>query len=895
MPDQTIHLLSRLKYRWRHVFTANQSTFRAIALMVIGILSSLWLSLLLTNVTIAQSPANPAATENRAPFNQLEFYPIQQKLPADWYRPVGEWNGRLVLPRVEQLQQWRQATEETDWAWFEVYHAPAAYQAWVGQIVRLGWSSDPRVQSYVRAATRDVRFTPDVQKSIDAGRIHPVRLDGRDQVGPLQSLAGFRPQDDVTVVLKGEIQIEGAATPPPSPAMNSPILRLHREPVLETGRFVALVRFVEPIAPPPGYTLPSQCPGKLPCASEFFRVRHYNPVTQQFDGTAAVMRVPQQPPDTDGVFSSTPRDLEKSPVGQAGWYVYGAQDQNGMFTVQALRPRSLFQLHPSQVVMGRSRALQYIRFHNWAETEQRKGNAQSVLVNHEVIPTEEAIAEWQAGFDANSPIGTRALVIHLFGSRGGEGQLGERGVLGTYTGHFAYGLGEVIRDPFTQAPQFEVTYLQIYANNAPGIMSGASTWADYMGNLQRGRMGTHPVSDILVKLDTLTEDYQLGNTQFSPFRELLAELSLVAARYRIGDGSGSALISAATSCVQDSNQALYNTLRRLQQGIETTPEAVAWMKANPTAPDTQRFQRLVRLGQDLYHQLTPLGVVRWDWDNNANVILGTQPQGEFVNLSQLTIRNILTGLLSWRTALPRQGHDEIAILYLKNGANLWFLRPNQLGGNDTSIYPVAPTLALGAYTLPFTNIPFASFILNRIFSSLRVPYLSGWLLAIVGLSAFGAIAYWLGTRSGFLHWQPWQAPWPRKLLVALKLLFIPALAEELIFRVLLIPEPGRTGTTESIWWFFALFSLVLYVAYHRLNAHFFYKSARPIFAKPIFLRLCALLGLTSTLVYRVTGSLWTITLIHWLAVLLWVLFLGGWQQLHPEPTVLPRINQQTHV
>ncbi len=871
-----------------HLEGSGTRSRRLIPAALISFLIALALPLLGSTLTLSQSAPTPVSNsvsnsisaKEAAPFNQLSFYPLQQTLPADLYRPTGEWMGRLVLPRVEQFQQWQQANQETDWAWFEVYHAPVANQALVGKIVRLGWSNTPKTQRYVKQATRDVRFTPEVQKSIDAGRMHPVRLNGRNQVGPLQSLAGFRPQDDVTVVLKGDIQIAGnATTPATAPALNAPTLRINREPVMETGRFVALVQIQNAIAPPTGYSLPAQCPGEMPCASEFFRVRHYNPATKQFDGLDAIIRVPQQPPDAIGVFFSTPRDLEKSPVGKAGWYVYGAQDKNGIFTAQALKPRSLFQLQPSQVILGEAKALKYIRYQNWADTPERKGTAQSVLVQEQETQPEAAIAQWTAGFNDKTPIGTRALVMHLFGARGGAGKLAELGPLGTYTGHFAYGLGEVVRDPFTQEPQFDITYVQIYANNGPGIMSGANTWANYMGNLYRGKMGTHPVSDIFVKLEALTQDYQLGGIRFSPFKELLTELSLVAARYRIGDGSGSALISAATSCVQDSNQALYNALRRFQQGIENTPSAAAWVRANPNAPDAQRYQRLLRLSQDLYRELTPLGVVRWDWDNNADVILGTQPGGNFISLSQLTVRNVLTGLLSWRTALPRQGQDEIAILYLKNGASLWFLRPNQLGGHDASIYPIAPTLAMGAYTLPFTNIPIVSILLTRIFASLRIPFLSEWLWAGFGLVIFGAVAYWLGTRSGFLRWQSWSAPWPHKLLLAIKLFFAPALAEEFIFRVLLIPEPGRTGVTEPIWWFFALVSLGVYVAYHLLNGKFFYKSAKPTFFHPTFLILCTLLGVTCTLVYRVTSSLWPITLIHWLAVLVWILFLGGWHRL----------------
>jgi len=865
-------------YSWRSAFSLRCVWRRSRKWWVragLGGVVACWLGFL----TIANAPAQSPAIAS-APFNQLSFYPLTQTLPTDLYRPTAQWLGRLILPKPGQYQQWQRSTQETDWAWLEVYHAPPPYQDLVGKIVRLGWSQNPRTQTYVQTATQDVQFPPDVQKSIEAGRIHPVRLNGRQQVGPLQSLAGFRPQDDVTVGLAGDIQFEGnALTAPPIPGPGTPTVRISQEPVMTTGRYVALVKVVEAIAPPVGYPLPTQCPGGVPCASEFFRTQHYNPATQQFDGPMAVMRVPQQPSDSRGVFASTPRDLAKSPAGSAGWYVYGAPDRQGVFTVQALKPRSLFQLKPTTVVLGQANALNYIRYDNWAETAPRKGTVQSVVVDARAKEPEQAIAPWQAGLTNPNAIGTRALVLHLFGARGGDSDLGENGPLGTYTGHFAYGLAEVVRDEFTQEPQFDVTYVQVYANNGPGIMSGVSTWANYMGDLQRGKMGTHPTSDILVNFEPLTEDYQFGSVTFSPLRELLAELSLVAARYRIGDGTGSALISAATSCVQDSNQALYNTLRRLQQKVEQTPEAVAWMRANPSAPDSQRFRRLVRLTRDLYEQLTPLGVVRWDWDNNADVVLGTQSQ--FVSLSQLTVRNLLTGLLTWRTALPRQGQDEIAILYLKNRASLWVLRSNQLGGFDPTIYPIAPTLALGAWTLPGTKIPIFSILLTQILGAFRVPALPGWAFTAGAGVIFGAIAYGVGRRLGVVRWQPWPAPWPRQLRRAIALFWMPALVKELIFRVLLIPEPGRTGPLEPYWWLFALVSLGLYVAHYPLWARLT-RSPQPPGTKPGVWVLSALLGLTCTVVYRVTGSLWTITLLHGLAVAVWGLGLGGMAYLRPQ-------------
>jgi predicted Abi (CAAX) family protease len=48
--------------------------------------------------------------------------------------------------------------------------------------------------------------------------------------------------------------------------------------------------------------------------------------------------------------------------------------------------------------------------------------------------------------------------------------------------------------------------------------------------------------------------------------------------------------------------------------------------------------------------------------------------------------------------LPRWAHDEIATIFLKQGASLWFIRTNQVGGFDPDIQPKAPTAILGHRT-----------------------------------------------------------------------------------------------------------------------------------------------------------------------------------------------------
>ncbi|MEX0269087.1 CPBP family glutamic-type intramembrane protease [Leptolyngbyaceae cyanobacterium UHCC 1019] len=797
------------------------------------------------------------AITSRAPFNQPGFYPVQQTLPPDLYRPVAPWTGRLILPDAQQQG-------ETDWVWMEVTHAPPNATHLIGKQIRLEWSQKPSVQRDVAAGTRDVKFSPLVAElRRTKADIYADRLNGRSRVGALQAIAGARPKDDVTVSLT-------AATLSQTPE-GQPALQIEREPLLNTGRYVTLVKILGTVPNSPTQFIPKACPGERPCPSELFRVQHYNPATKQFDGVQSTVRIPQQPIDGNGVYASTPRELEKSPAGAAGWYLYGAQDQAGLFTVQSIKPRSLFQLNPQQVLLGTGKGLDYINYQNWRNTEQRKGTIQTVLVNPKAKTSADAIAQWQAG--------DRALVMHLFGGRGGTS--GEGSVGGTVTGHFAYGVAEVIRDPFTNELQLDVRYQQVYANNIEGVISGENSWTNYMGNLQRGWLGTRPVTDVIVKLDTIAQDYDFGGITISPFSELMRQLRIIGDRYRTGDGTGIANVTAATSCVQDSNQALFATIQAIRKQVESSPEIQRWWSSHPEDPTIQRFEQLITLGNDLQRDLAPFGLVRQDWKTNAAALSGTEIQSpDFVRAGSGTA-NILTALTSWRTILPRQAQDELSIQFLRHGAKLWFLQTNQVGGNNPNILPIAPTQVFGRWTLPGTNVAIATILFTRILGAISLPTLLHLGVALGMLLLYAAIALPIGFSQGFLQFKPWQASKQDYLLLAGRLFFMPALLEEFIFRVVLLPYP-RAGITGQMWMIWAVFSLILFIVYHPLNAKIFYKPGNPTFFNPAFLTLTGLLGLICTIAYFLTGSLFVITLIHWVVTTAWISLLGGMEKLHPH-------------
>ena len=105
-----------------------------------------------------------------------------------------------------------------------------------------------------------------------------------------------------------------------------------------------------------------------------------------------------------------------------------------------------------------------------------------------------------------------------------------------------------------------------------------------------------------------------------------------------------------------------------------------WATRHPK--QAQCFQQLIQLEKSLKRQLQPFGVPREDWENNE-YNLGSTLEDEPLN-------NLITGLSSWRTLLPRLASDAIVKTFLRQGASAWVLRTNQIGGFDSEIEPIAP-------------------------------------------------------------------------------------------------------------------------------------------------------------------------------------------------------------
>lgn len=580
----------------------------------------------------------------QADFNNYTYYPLTQTVDGQWYRPIAPWMGRLILPKSSERRQVRGV-------WLEVHHAARGYESLVGQTVMLRWVELPKVTKLVRAVTRDVHFSVDAEYSSRyGGSIHPERLDHWRQVGPLESLAGSHPTDDLIVMLAGEVEIEQSE--------EFPVLRIAHQPVEITGRYYALVQFLAPIP-----------------NTDRFQVKHFNPTSRQFDGWEEIVRLPQVVlARAYGSYPSTTHELEQTPLNETGWYIYGAKDADGHFVVQALAPRSLLRLQPDRVVFGSKASYRYIRRESWANAAAQKGKISSVLCvgkpNREQI--QAAIDDWQ--------VGDRALLLHVYGGIGGN-KKEPAAATPIFFGHFAYGLATVIRDPLSDELRFEIQYYQVYTHNTDGLTAGTIHWSRYMGDRQFGWLGTRPVCDILIKFEPFTGNFDINGTRQSALSNMLSQLEAMTARYRIGDGTGATYVGPANNCSQDSNQALFASIRSISEAIAANQFLLQnWLADNPS--QAPRYQQLLTVKEKLYRRLQPLGAPRSDWEANE-FNLGTTLEDE-------PLRNLWIGLGSWRTLLPRKASDTIVRVFLAQGASVWVLRTNQIGGHDPDIEPIAP-------------------------------------------------------------------------------------------------------------------------------------------------------------------------------------------------------------
>ncbi|MEA1942191.1 MAG: CPBP family glutamic-type intramembrane protease [Pseudomonadota bacterium] len=102
--------------------------------------------------------------------------------------------------------------------------------------------------------------------------------------------------------------------------------------------------------------------------------------------------------------------------------------------------------------------------------------------------------------------------------------------------------------------------------------------------------------------------------------------------------------------------------------------------------------------------------------------------------------------------------------------------------------------------------------------------------------------------------------------IAVIAILVPALAEEMVFRVVLA---GRTG------WLRAGLALAAFVLWHPVQVWLGLPMAQPVFLEPAFLVIVAALGVVCTVAYRTSGAVWPPVAIHWGTVVLWKAVAAG--------------------
>ena len=609
--------------------------------------------------TIAPKVVSNYARYIKADFNRPSYYPIAQSYKDD-YLPVAEWIGRLILPKVSERSQ-------VAGVYFEVHHAPPAQQDLIKKKVYLRWSDRPNLQAYVNQVKTSIDFSEQAYESIAQGVVHPTRLNHWRQVQALESLAGARPNDDVMVALSSVEVVRKTDIS----------LYINREPIVITGKYYALVTIIKLLSSDRAScsttsTGERACPHLTPATVFRALVRHYNRSERQFSGTEETIYFPDLVPDRNGVLPATINNITQSPLNETGWYIYGAKNREGIFTVRAIAPRALLQLQPAKVISGLHKTTEYIRDRYWQGIKQKKGQIDSILLNPHNLPDTEIINSFQEG--------DRLLLLHTFGGIGGNKR--EFAPLGIFFGHFSFGLARVVPEPITQELCFKIAYAQVYTQNTTGIIAGSLDWTNYTGDRQFGWLGTRPITDIIVKLDVFDE-YNFGGLRRFPLNALAYQLDRMMARYRTGDGTGATFVGPANSCVQDSCQALYQAINMTLTEIDSNPQIKDWIAAHSQHPQTQRLQRLVALNKAIEDKLIPWQT-RSDWLDPSESLIGTR-------LADRPITTVAKALTSWRSLLPRLANDSLAEIFLEHGASLWLLQTYQVGGWDEDIEPIAPT------------------------------------------------------------------------------------------------------------------------------------------------------------------------------------------------------------
>ena len=546
---------------------------------------------------------------------------------AKYYRPVAPWTGLLIMPDNSE--------REPDGSVFiQVRNSPR--KELIGKILRLRWINSTWFDIY----RQDVNISSSTSKKEKKNNLTlPYRLNGLKKVSALESLAGARLRDITEVIIK-------------KPAYRNNSLYIESAPVQIIGTQHALVKFIDP------------------ANGDMRKIIHYNPKTGEFDHKIAeTVKIPETnlSPNGKDVVTSTV-GIENSSLNDAGWYAYG-QRIDGVFCINALAPRKIFQINADITVAGKKDVKHY--FGKVLHKNLFTG------LNKRV----EMLPDASFGFTNRAnpwKLGAKGFVVHMFGKCLRPGSKMPK----FSPGHISFGFAEVVTDPFTGQLRFQIEYKQVYGHTTTGIVAGSSMWHCFLGNLDRGRMYALPVVDTMIKIPEMAP-YNINGWIVSPYEGLQSELERMMAIYRTGGGTGISNIRLGVSCVQDSNCALYASLVKFTKKIKNNPKTQKWLVDSSTdKKEVQRFENLISLVKLVKDKLTTFGLLQSNWKNFHRKPLATRQSGK--------VKDIINALTSIGTVFPRRSNDTLLRIGANRGYPMWSIYTVNIGGIIEGLRPIGP-------------------------------------------------------------------------------------------------------------------------------------------------------------------------------------------------------------
>jgi predicted Abi (CAAX) family protease len=604
--------------------------------------------------------------------------------PASQFRPVTqgrEWSGQIFLPARESRLE--------NSIFMKVASAPEEYNNVIGKMVRLHWA---------RGTGSATQFLPNIAfnkeelaKAQQGGNVVPLALDGWDKVGPLESLAAARCKGEFVSIPFQNGQAMACAynridrifvkvLPNTFQAATS-LLYVGEEPTVVAGTHYALVKNIRKVKN-------TQENGTLSVyAAEVYNKGGFHANAVEFGVEEEFGKRP----------NFTFNEINRSPAASLGWYLYADREGEGKdarFVAKAIEPRALVRVNGEYGrIAGTANGEEFLRFQEGAsepnaylsqnaltraafanlENNFRKvrilpGASKAPLSN--ANPIEKISVE---NTQRTFRVGEMGLVVHLFHWITDPAGKKDVQALGLVTGHYSYGMYEVVREPITGELQFDVVYRQVYAQGSDAVISSKVSRSEYMGNFRRGWSNSIATSDVLVRAPWLDNSVDTSSdtkvTNMVPLKIFDDTLSLILHAYRTGSGDGISSVTPWASCVQDSSQALFIAIKRIEKALLASRGAAYCQN-----PD---YGRICGLAEKLKVQFDSSDIFnnaadRGDWLNNSINFDARRTSSN--------AQNAYESLRSYKTALPRNAFNLFLSAMLKQGANLVLMDNVQIGG-----------------------------------------------------------------------------------------------------------------------------------------------------------------------------------------------------------------------